>query len=188
MPGKKQNRTWQDAALLLLEEGFNLYLKLILHLWRKNIIQAKVEDIILAQYSLLLLPLSDETALHNNGQGCRYRLVYTVSKVDSVYLNFISSTWEVLQWHVGVAVMSNTDHHSIKNVFLLFAILVLRLNIPLAWVRKIGSLLQLQDFGLNNRKTETDISLLKRIQKLRWGEEYISYLTIYYWTKQHFEI
>lgn len=79
------------------------------------------------------MELSADTALYNHIlQGCWYRLVHTVSKVDFVYLNFISSTWEVPQWHVGVAVMSNTDHHSIKNVFLLFAILVLRLNIPLA--------------------------------------------------------
>ena len=80
-----------------------------------------------------MVQLSVDTALCNHiAQGCWYSLVHTVSKVDSVYLNFIISTWEVLQWHVGVAVMSNTDHHGIKNVFLLFAILVLRLNIPLA--------------------------------------------------------
>lgn len=54
-----------------------------------------------------------------------------VSAVKILSLESVNA-WEVMKWHVGVAVMSNTDHHSIKNVFLLFAFLVLRLNVPLA--------------------------------------------------------
>ncbi len=79
-----------------------------------------------------------------------------MSKVYSGLLWHVDGTWKVICRHVGIAVMSNTDHHSVKNVFLLLAILVLRLNVPLARISKIWSLLYTQDFGLNNRKTESD--------------------------------
>lgn len=72
-----------------------------------------------------------------------------------IFIAFWYCTWEIMKRQIGLAVVSNADHHSIKDVFLLFAIFVFCFNIPLAWVREVWSLLYLYNFGLGKGRCIT---------------------------------
>ena len=63
-------------------------------------------------------------------------------------------TCKVVQGHVWVTVVSNTDHHCIKNVLLPLPFAVLRLHVPLTRMGEVSSLLHLKHCSLRSPERE----------------------------------